>query len=350
MQYFIERRRIMKKLLIVSLAMLFSSLLAFAPPSFGGPLPEVKWKIAEPCFGKDSDRFGSMERIVKAVSERTDGKFKLALFGPEIGDWVEVAEMVTRGTMHMTLNSMPTTFDPRWNIVYCPYVVSTYKEAQKAYGPGGFMDKMYSRWAKDSNWFWLGTWIQGFSGVSLSTRPASTPKEATGLKIRVPPVAAFDCYFKALGFTPILIPYSEVPTAIATGLVNGQAGGGPFQTWSCCRDLNKYFVWYRDYLETEGYYVNMDSWNSLPKEYQKILQEEVSKEVLMRVVEAEKWDRHYLETLKVKHGFGIVDLAEEPEKLAAATEASRKCWSIMDNIIGKIWMDEIRKNVGMPIK
>ena len=110
---------------------------------------------------------------MKAVSERTDGKFKLALYGPELGDWVEVAEMVTKGTIDMALNSMPTTFDPRWNIVYSPYIVSTYEEAKEAYGPGGFMDKMYAKWAMDSNWFWLGTWVQGFAGVSLNTRSAS---------------------------------------------------------------------------------------------------------------------------------------------------------------------------------
>ena len=284
------------------------------------------------------------------MSERTDGKFKLSLYGPELGDWVEVDEMLMRGTIDFVLNSMATNYDPRWNIVYCPYVVSTYAEAEEAFGPGGFMDNMFTEWAEDSNMYWLGTWVQGFAGVSLSTRAATTPEEAAGIKIRVPPIAAFECYWKALGFTPALIPYSEVPTAITTGIVDGQAGGGPFQTWSCCRDLNKYFVWYADYLETEGYVANIDSWNALPEEYQQILQEEVDKEVLRRIKEAEAVDRGYMKKLEDEHGFTCVDLGDYPEKLAAARDACRECWPVMDDLVGKIWMDRIREFVGMPIK
>lgn len=340
----------MKKLLIISMAIGILFFFAVAPASSENSLPKVTWKFAEPAFPKGSDRMNSCERIAKAVAERTDNKFKLTLFGPELGDWVEVDEMVMRGTIDMTLNSMTANYDPRWNIIFCPYIVSTYEEAGKAYGPGGFLNKMFTGWAKDSSMHWLGTWIQGFAGVSLSTRPATTPEEAKGIKIRVPPIAAFECYWKALGFIPALIPYSEVPTAISTKMVDGQAGGGPFQTWSCCRDLNKYFVWYRDYMDPCGYVANIDSWNALPKEYKKILKEEVSKEVMMRIKDAEMWDRKYLKKLEEEHGFVVVDMAEHPEKLAAAKNAARKCWKVMDDLVGKIWMDKVREYVGMSVK
>jgi len=340
----------MKRVLIVCMVGAFLVFSTVIPTSATDSLPTIKWKFAEPAFPKGSDRMNSCERIAKAVSERTGGKFTLSLFGPELGDWVEVDEMVMRGAMDMTLNSMPATYDPRWNIVFCPYIVATYEEAGKAYGPGGFLNEMFREWAQDSDMVWLGTWIQGFSGVSLSTRPAATPEEAEGIKIRVPPIAAFECYWKALGFTPVLIPYSEVPTAISTKMVDGQAGGGPFQTWSCCRDLNKYFVWYRDFMDPCGYTANVDSWNALPPEYKKILEEEVTREVRKRFTDAEQWDRNYIEKLEKEHGFVVVDLAEDPEKLAAARDAARSCWKVMDDLVGKLWMDKIRKHLGMPIK
>lgn len=325
---------------------------AFAIPSAGSAadLPTVEWKFAQPAFPKGSDRMDSAERVVEKVAKRTDGKFKLKLYGPELGDWVEVDEMVMRGTIDLALNSLSTTSDPRWNLVYTPYIVSSYEEAAKAYGPGGFIDQMFSDWAADSDYYWLGTYVQGFAGVSLSTRPATTPAEAKGLRIRVPPIAAFECYWKKLGFDPALIPYSEVPTAISTHVVDGQAGGGPFQTWSCCRDLNRYFVWYRDYLETLGYFANADSWAKLPAAYQKVLQDVVNEEVVARIKEAEAFQRGYMKKLKDDKGFEVVDLGDTPDKLTAARDAARECWPVMDEVVGKIWMDKIRTFVGSPSK
>jgi TRAP-type C4-dicarboxylate transport system substrate-binding protein len=205
---------------------------------------------------------------------------------------------------------------------------------------------MFQQWAKDINMIWLGTWLQGFTGVSLSKKPATTLEEAKGIKIRTPPVAAFQCYWEELGFTPSLIPYSEVPTAISTGVVDGQAGGGPFQTYSCCRDLNKYFVFYRDSVELWGYTFNKDKWNKLSSEDQKIIRDTVSKEVKLRIDGAEKEDKEYMDKLK-KHGLTIVDLADSPDKLKEARDRGRKCWKVLDNIVGKTWMDQIREYVGI---
>ena len=99
-----------------------------------------------------------------------------------------------------------------------------------------------------------------------------------------------------------------------------------------------------------GYVANIDSWNALPEEYKKILQEEISKEVVMRIEDAEKWDRNYLKKLETEEGFVVVDLAEHPEKLTAAKTAARGCWEVMDKLVGKIWMDKIREYVGMTVK
>ena len=306
-------------------------------------------KLAQASYPAPSKQQDAIDRLAKNITERTNGRITFTVYGTELADWVELDEMVMRGSIDMELNPQSTTYDPRLNIVYAPYIVSTYEEAKKFYGPGGFMDKMFRRWAVDRNKFWLGTWFQGFAGVSLSKRGAKTPEEAKGIKIRVPPVAAFECYWKKLGFTPSLIPYSEVPTAISTGIVDGQAGGGPFQTWSCCRDLNKYFVWYLDYLESWAFTINLDKWKEIEPDDQKIIQEAVDEEVLRRIEGAEKEDRQYLKKL-ADYGLTVVDMTKHPKLLADARDRGRACWPIMDNLVGKVWMDQVRKAVGMPIK
>lgn len=308
-----------------------------------------KLKIAQTVFPEPSAHMDSIKRIADKVEKATDGRITFKIYGPELADWAELNEMVNRGDIDMMLSPMSPSYDPRWNATYTPYIVTTYDEAKGAFGADGFMNDMFKTWAKDINMVWLGTWLQGFTGVSLSKQGATTPEEAKGIKVRTPPIAAYECYWEALGFTPSLIPYSEVPTAISTGVVDGQAGGGPFQTFSCCRDLNKYFVFYRDSVELWGYTINLDKWNEIEEDDQKLIQQIVSEEAELRVNSAEQEDRDYMKKL-TDHGLTVIDLADYPEKLAAARDASRTCWTKLDDIVGKAWMDKIRTAVGVPVK
>jgi TRAP-type C4-dicarboxylate transport system substrate-binding protein len=323
-------------------------LLAGTAPTVMAAKKKHKLKIAQTLYPSPSAHMDSIQNIADEVTKQTNGRIQFKIYGPELGDWAELNEMVNRGDIDMMLSPMSASYDPRWNVTFAPYIVTGYDEAKKVFGPGGFMDGIFTDWAKDVNMRWMGTWIQGFAGVSLSAKPATTADVAKGIKIRTPPIAAFECYWKKLGFTPSLIPYSEVPTAISTGVVDGQAGGGPFQTWSCCRDLNKYFVYYRDYVEVWGYTMNLDKWNELDAEDQALIQKVVSAEVLKRVNGAEKEDQEYLSKLQ-SHGLTVVDLADTPDRLVEARDECRECWTELDKLVGKVWMDKIRKEVGLKI-
>lgn len=332
-------------ILVAVTAILFAG---FAPAAFAGK-KKHKLKIAQTLYPAPSAHMSSIANIADEVTKQTNGRITFKVYGPELGDWAELNEMVNRGDIDMMLSPMSASYDPRWNVTFAPYIVTGYDEAKKVFGPGGFMDAIFTQWAKDVNMKWMGTWIQGFAGVSLSAKPATTAAQAKGIKIRTPPIAAFECYWNKLGFTPSLIPYSEVPTAISTGVVDGQAGGGPFQTYSCCRDLNKYFVYYRDYVEVWGYTMNLDTWNKLEPADRKLIQKIVNAEVVKRVDGAEKEDQEYLKKLK-DHGLTVVDLADTPKRLVEARDECRECWTELDKLVGKVWMDKIRKEVGMASK
>ena len=315
-------------------------------PVFAKATKKHQLKIAQTIYPAPSAHMDSIDRIVKKVQERTNGRITFKVYGPELADWVELNELVIRGDIDMMLSPMSPSYDPRWNTNAAPYIVTSYEEAKNAFGPGGFMNELFTTWAKDSNLKWLGTFIQGFGGASMNKRAAIAPAQAKGIKIRVPGIPIMECYYEKLGFTPALIPYSEVPTSISTGIVDGQAGGGPFQAYTCCRDLNEYFVFYRDIVEVWGYNFNVDKWNELEPEDQKVIQEVVSEEVLKRVGDAEKEDSEYLQKLK-NHGLTVVDLADHPKEFRQAIENARQCWKQLDKQVGKIWIDKIRKAVGM---
>ena len=300
-------------------------------------------KIAHSTLDAPSASRSAVEEIARRVTAETDGRIQFRIYGTELGDYQEINEKLRRGEVDIQLDPVATTFDPRWSAMQFPYLVTDYAKAAEIFGPGGFMSRLFKQWADDNGMYWLGTWMQGFTGVSLNT-PATTPEEAAGHKIRSTPVGLVQETFSYLGFEVSIIPFTEVPTAIGAGVVEGQAGGGPEQTWSIARDINKYYIHYRDCLELWGVFANKESWARLEPDDQRLIQAIVDDVVAKRVASAEAEENEFMRRL-AEHGLTVIDLKDDPAKLARATELGRQTWPKMEEIIGKDAMDAIRASV-----
>lgn len=302
-----------------------------------------KLKIAHTTLPAPSASRAAIEELADRVTKETNGRIKFKRYGIELGDYLEINEMVLRGEIDIMLDPIATTFDPRWATMQFPYLVTDYSTAAEIFGPGGFMNGLFTKWADEKGMHWMGTWMQGFTGVSLN-HPATTPEEAKGLKIRSTPVGLIQDIYRNLGFDVSIIPYSEVPTAISTGVVEGQAGGGPAQSWNLVRDINKYYIHYRDSLELWGAVMNKESWEKLEADDQALIQGIINEIVAERVRTAEAEEQEYMKKLS-DHGLTVIDLIDAPDKLAKATELGRKTWPKMEATIGKEAMDTIRTSL-----
>jgi len=300
-------------------------------------------KVVHTTLAPPSSPRTAIDELAERVTKETDGRIKFKIYGIELGDYLEINEMLLRGEVDIMLDPVATTFDPRWAAMQFPYLVTDYSQAAEFFGPEGFMTGLFKKWADEKGMYWLGTWMQGFTGVSLNA-PATTPEEAKGIKIRSTPVGLVQYIYRYLGFEVAILPYSEVPTAISTGVVSGQAGGGPAQTWNLVRDINKYYVHYRSDLEMWGIVMNKDSWNKLEADDQQLIQGIINEIVAKRMTEAEAEENDYMKKL-TDHGLTVIDLIDQPEKLARATELGRQTWPMMEEIIGKDAMDTIRASL-----
>lgn len=324
---------------ILALSLSFS---IFTPKAEAGSKKHTL-KIVHTTLPAPSASRAAIEELAERVTKETDGRIKFKTYGIELGDYLEINEMILRGEVDIMLDPIATTFDPRWAAMQFPYLVTDYEKAAEIFGPDGFMTTLFQKWSEEKGMYWLGTWMQGFTGVSTN-HAATTPEEAKGIKIRSTPVGLVQYTYRDLGFEVSILPYSEVPTAISTGVVEGQAGGGPAQSWNLVRDINKYYIHYRDGLELWGMVMNMDSWKKLEADDQKLIQDIANEIMAKRVLSAEAEEKDYMKKLS-DHGLTVIDLIDSPEKLARATELGRKTWPEMEKIIGKEAMDTIRANV-----
>lgn len=297
------------------------------------------FKIVHTTLAAPSPPRDAIDEMAERVTKGTDGRITFKIYGAELADYLEVNEMVMRGEVDILWDAISTNFEPRFAAMQFPYLVTDYGQAAQVHGPDGFMSNLFRKIADDNGMVWLGTWVQGLTGLSLN-HAVTTPEEAKGVKIRSTPVGLIKDVYRNIGFDVAIIPYNEVPTAITTGVVEGQAGGGPAQTWNLVRDINKFYIHDRSNMETWGVIMNKDSWNSLEEDDQKLIQGIINEILIRRFSEAEADEKAYMKKL-TDHGLTVIDLGDYPEKLAVYTELGRKTWPMMEEIIGKEAMDTI---------
>lgn len=111
----------------------------------------------------------------------------------------------------------------------------------------------------------------GFRNFTNSKRPVAEPADLEGLKIRVMTLPLYVEMVKAMGAEPTPIAWPEVPSALTTGVVDGQEN--PVSVI----DANKFYE-FQKYLTLDGhvygtdfFLVNEDIYQSLDKADQEIV-------------------------------------------------------------------------------
>ncbi|MFO8088718.1 MAG: TRAP transporter substrate-binding protein DctP [Desulfatiglandaceae bacterium] len=311
--------------------------------------PEFKLKCAQAMMPKNSLTHQMMLEMCENITKRTDGAVTWKFFGPEVGDWLELERMVMKGVIDVQFNAWDTSLDPRWNVIYLPFLASTWDEVRKVYASGGPYDELGKSWAQDAGLYYLGTWLNTMGSLGLNGPPVTSIEGAAGKKIRCPPLNMFKCYVEKMGFTTVTIPWAEAPTSVSTGVVDGWVGSGAVYMYDLFRDVAKTMVVTYDFGEMWSITMNHKKWQKLPPEYQKIFQEESDKIIAAHLDKVEEEELTYQQKLK-DHGWTVVDMAvEHPEELKRWRDEARKCWDVFEPVVGKIWMDKIKEIMGMPV-
>ncbi len=102
-------------------------------------------------------------------------------------------------------------------------------------------------------------------------RPVRSLKDVQGLKIRTPGGHQTN-YIKSLGAEPIFMPLGDVYLAAETGTIDGVVTCPPLILAYKLYEVLKHGVIATFGCVTEGVIMNLQSWQKIPKEYQKIIE------------------------------------------------------------------------------
>jgi len=236
--------------------------------------------VGEPgsLFQKSADEYA------KRANEKLGGKAKVVVFGSsQLGSDEEMVQKLKLGTIDLALPStvMSSQVD-LFGIFEMPYLVKD--RAHMARIEKEVFWPTLAPEADKKGLTVVAVWENGFRHVTNSKRPIRTPADLAGLKLRVPGGKWRVKMFQAYGANPSPMKFSEVFTALQTGVMDAQEN--PFtQIYSAkFQEVQKHLS-LTGHVYTPAYLTaGKSKWASLPADVRKVL-EDTAKETQAFVYE-----------------------------------------------------------------
>ncbi len=240
----------------------------------------------------------SAEEFAKRANAKLGGKAKVVVFGSsQLGGDKELLQKLKLGTVDIALPSTVMSSEADlFGVFEMPYLVKD-REHMKRIEAGVFW-KSLAPAAEAKGLKVIAVWENGYRHITNSKRPINAPADLQGIKLRVPEGKWRVKMFQAYGANPSPMKFSEVFTALQTGVMDGQEN--PFtQIYSAkFQEVQKYLS-LTGHVYTPAYAtVGAKKWASLPADVRGAL-EAVAKDTQAYVYQtAAREDNELLGKLK----------------------------------------------------
>ncbi|MFX0541086.1 TRAP transporter substrate-binding protein DctP [Roseovarius sp. S4756] len=313
--------------------------LALAAPA----MAQTSLKLATDSGAKGSPSGDALDRWAALIEEGTGGEVEVDVFYQnELGSQAEVLDLLVAGDLDMMINWPVTSYDERLGVLFTPYMVTSWEEAFEAYKPGGWVNEVLTDVWADLGIKFFGPWPEGFNGIASKGKYAMTPEDAKDLKIRVPAMFPMAESVQALGYQTATIDWSEVFTAIQTGVVDGDGANIIYWDYEYFRDVLDYYNQTKMQFVTGVMTMNEGSWDALSEDQQQVVADAANTVMNEGFENARELDEHYIQQAK-DAGMTYIEPSEE-ELNEMAKKVRGEVWPLMEERIGKEIMDKIRAN------
>lgn len=139
-----------------------------------------------------------------------------------MGNDVEMLTSATAGVIQVSANSQGAMSQivPEIGLLGLPFLFKDLPTAWEILD--GEVGDMIDARAQNAGLKVLGFWDNGIRNVTHTSKSVSEPADLAGMKIRTPPDQMTVDIFEALGASPGPLAWSELPTALQSGVFDGQ--------------------------------------------------------------------------------------------------------------------------------
>lgn len=214
-----------------------------------------------------------------AVTKRSNGNLKVEVFpSAQLGVEEDILEQIRQGANvgQNTDAARLGMYVPDMAVMNAPYFVENLAEVQKLATLPTFnkwkTELEASQGFKILSFFW----VQGFRQM-VTNKPIKKPADLAGMRIRTPGAPIWQESIRAIGATPVAMTYGEMIPAMQTKAIDGMELSFTAAYNLKLFEVAKYVSETRHILLINFEVISSKWFNSLPAEYQKILQEECDK-------------------------------------------------------------------------
>ncbi len=283
--------------------------------------------VAAPAAAQTEIKFGhvgepgslfaaSAEEFAKRANAKLGAKAKVVVYGSsQLGGDKELLQKLKLGTVDMALPSTVMSSEADlFGVFEMPYLVKDRAHMQRI-EKEAFWSKLAPE-AEKKGLKVVAVWENGYRHITNSKRPINTPDDLKGIKLRVPEGKWRVKMFQTYGANPSPMKFSEVFTALQTGVMDGQEN--PFtQIYSAKFQEVQKFLSLTGHVYTPAYVtVGARKWEALPADVRQVL-EDVAKETQKFVYEKAAKDEEEL-LAKLKAGGMQVNTPNKDAFVAAS--------------------------------
>src|SRR5210317_1263876 len=163
----------------------------------------------------------SVNAYAQCVNDESNGKIEVQTFGSsQLGKDKELLQKLKLGQVDFALpSSVMSSVSDEFGVFEMPYIIKDREHMKRV------QDKLgdtFQAAAEAKGYHIVGYFENGFRHITNNTRPVNVPADLDGVKLRTPKGAWRVKMFKLYGANPTPMAFSDVFTALKTGVIDGQ--------------------------------------------------------------------------------------------------------------------------------
>jgi tripartite ATP-independent transporter DctP family solute receptor len=264
---------------------------------------------------------GVMILVKEALEQATYGQIKVEIYpAGQLGGEKVLIEKTAAGDIQATPSSpaVAMTLNPKMGVVCLPFVLNTRDKLDKFYKSD--LGEEMLNCLRDKG-------LLGFDYIPwgpcayLTTKPITKFEDVKKIRFRVTDSPIWLDTFKALGVSPVILPFPEAYSALQRGVTEG--ADNPPETLEAAKfyEVAKYYTQVTPFFSQTVFFVNKKWFESLPPDLRRVTKDVIKQScALARIIEEYHQDRA-LDMMVKQHGVKVTVLPpEEIEKFKRATK------------------------------
>jgi tripartite ATP-independent transporter DctP family solute receptor len=210
--------------------------------------------------------------FARLVEEKTKGKIKLDVYYSASLVGYDI-EPVQTGVVdfNQMIPSFVADLCPKLSVLDAPYVWKDEMQTIRMTNPRSPLMANLNKCLESSNVRLLILLPVGMRHLTTTNTPVYKPEDLKGLKIRVVPSPVYSATIEAMGAIPTPMPFPELPTALATGVVDGQENPFCIIVPHGLHEIQKYIMLTGHLPTNGGIFMNLPIWKNLSEDEQEQL-------------------------------------------------------------------------------